>query len=75
MSDKDRRQWNLPEELAEYFNTNSIKFINDKDIQETITDEFPVPTNIDPVPVMDEFMTSMLSEYRRLYSKRKKIKI
>ena len=72
MSDKDRRQWNLPEELAENFNTNSRKFINDK---ETITNEFPVPTNIDTVPVMDEFMTSMLSEYRRLYSKRKKIKI
>lgn len=60
-SEKDRRQWDLPQELADYFNTNARKFIADKDIQETIIDDFPVPKNIDNGPVMDDFMTSMLS--------------
>ena len=38
ISDKDKRKWDLPDELADYYNTNSRKFIPNKDVSESITD-------------------------------------
>ena len=59
--DKDKRKWELPDELAAYYNDNSRKFLTEKDVCETITDEYPVPSNIEKAPRMDDFITSMLS--------------
>ena len=60
-SEKKKFQWELPQELAEYYNDNNRKYMLPKEIDESITHELPVPSNIDKVPVMDDFITTMIS--------------
>lgn len=56
---KHKNKWQLPQELSHFYNLQSWKFISDKDLNEMVRDNFPVPTNIRTVPNMDEFMSSM----------------
>ena len=56
---KDKNKWELPQELAHFYNKNSRAFINEKDLDELVKEEYPVPNNIRDIPKMDDFITSM----------------
>ena len=60
-SEKEKFQWALPQELADYYNDSSRRYIPPKEIDESITHDLPVPSNIDKVPVMDSFISSIIS--------------
>ena len=59
-TEQEKKSWEMPSQLAEYFNKNSRKYISDKDIVESITGDYPVPSNVIDNPKMDEFMVSMI---------------
>ena len=56
---KEENMWKLPTELAHYYNKHSRTFISEKDLDELVKEELPVPNNIRKVPRMDKFITSM----------------
>ena len=56
---KEKNKWELPRELAHFYNKNSRSFISEKDLEELVKEEFPVPDNIRGIPKMDDFITSM----------------
>ena len=57
---QEENSWNLPVELANYVNLNSRTFVPSKQLREQILDFYPVPSNTDLVPSMDEYMTSIM---------------
>ena len=40
--EKDKKKWSLPEELEDFCNENSNKFIPDKDLVDTITGDLKI---------------------------------
>ena len=60
----DEFKWDLPENLAKYTNDHFNKFIPEKDLQESILVENPVPLNLHPPRKMDEFMRDLIFEKR-----------
>ena len=57
---KDASKWRLPSKLADYYNENARRYISEKEIDETIREDYPVPSNINKAPLLDSFMSSML---------------
>ena len=60
----DKFKWDLPENLAEYTNDHFNKVFPEKDLQESILVENPVPLNPHPPRKMDEFMRDLMFEKR-----------
>ena len=56
---KEKNKWELPKELAHFYNKHSRTFIAEKDLEELVKEDFPVPNNIRGVPKIDDFITSM----------------
>ena len=48
-------KWNLSSSMADYANFHFKSYIPDKDINEKILMENPVPSNLQEVPVLDDF--------------------
>ena len=46
--------------MADYANLNFKNYIPDKDINEKILTENPVPSNLQEVPVLDDFVNALL---------------
>ena len=46
--------------MADYANLNFENYIPDKDINEKILTENPVPSNLQEVPVLDDFVNALL---------------
>ena len=53
-------KWNLPSSMADYANLHFKNYIPDKDINEKILTENPVPSNLQEVPVLDDFVKTLL---------------
>ena len=53
-------KWNLPSSMADYANLHFKNYIPDKDINEKILTESPVPSNLQEVPVLDDFVKTLL---------------
>ena len=60
----DEFKWDLPENLAKYTNDHFNKFIPEKDLQESILAENPVPLILHPPRKMDKFMRDLIFEKR-----------
>ena len=61
VSTKERRKWELPGELAEYFNSYTKAFIPDKDLSEEM-ENYPPPSNISCSPTLDSYMERLLKD-------------
>ena len=46
LADEEKHEWELPDELAFYANKYLQKFVQDKNLKDSILNENPVPTNI-----------------------------
>ena len=67
-------KWNLPSSIADYVNLHFKNYIPNKDINEKILTKNPVPSNLQEVPVLDDFVKTLLvSLISRWKSFRKKI--
>ena len=58
----DEFKFDLPENLAQYTNDHFNKFIQEKDLQERILVENPVPLNLQSLRKMDAFMRDLIFE-------------
>jgi len=54
--------WSLPDELAEYFNGDSAKFIPEKDPKESIMKENLILENILSCGKIDPYLKNMMGE-------------
>ena len=48
--------WVLPNSLATYVNTNSRSYVTNRQLRELILENYPVPSNMDDVPALDEYV-------------------
>ena len=64
-TEEEEHEYELSEELSEYANHYMSKYINDKGLKEKILTENPVPTNIDKVKVMDEFLKGIMKDKKK----------
>ena len=55
-------KWELLDTAAEYTNDHLNIFIQEKDVKESILKTIPVPSNLQEVRRMDEFMVQLLKE-------------
>ena len=46
IADEEQHEWKLPDEFASYENKYLQKFVQDKNLKDSILNENPVPTNI-----------------------------
>ena len=53
-------KWNLLSRMADYANLHFKNYIPDKDINEKILTENPVPSNLQVVPELDDFVKTLL---------------
>ena len=53
-------KWNLPSSMADYVNLHFRNYIPDKDINEKMFTENPVPSNLQEVPLLDDFVKTLL---------------
>ena len=56
----EKFKWNLPSSMADYATLHFKNYIPDKDINEKILTENPVPSNLREVPVLDDSMKTLL---------------
>ena len=70
VSGEEEYRWSLPADIAEYDNENSEKFIPDKDVQEAILLKLPRPENIDPVKKLDDYLSELLKQKKKLWISR-----
>ena len=48
--------------MAKYVNENFDRFLSDKDLEENILKEKPVPENIDPVKILDHSLAKVVED-------------
>ena len=53
-------KWNLPSSTADYANLHFESYIPDKSINENILTENPVPSNMQEIPILDDFVKTLL---------------
>ena len=53
-------KWNLPSSMADYANPHYKNYIPDKDINQNILTENSIPLNLQEVPVLDDFVKTLL---------------
>ena len=58
----EEAEWDLPEDMAEYFKKQMNNFIKPSDIADRITTNCPPPRNLDKVPILDESFKELLFE-------------
>ena len=63
-ADEEQHEWDLPDELASYANKYLQKFVEDKNLKDSILNENPVPTNITKPRKLDEYYKELLEENR-----------
>ena len=54
----EQYNWELPSELAHYYNKHCRVFVEDTELKEQVKELLPVPSNIRKVPKLDNFMVS-----------------
>ena len=54
-------KWNFPSSMAEYADNHFNSYIPDKDIEEQLLTENPVPSNLQQVKPLDDFIRSLSS--------------
>ena len=64
-TEEEEHKYELSEELSGYANHYMSKYINDKGLKEKILSENPVPTNIDKVKVMEEFLKGIMKDKKK----------
>ena len=57
----EENNWKLPSTMAEYANKQFRCYISEKDIEESLLSKHPVPSNIQKVGKLDDFMKSILA--------------
>ena len=60
ISSEDQFKWSLPGDMEDYVNTYCQKFILDKDINEIILLNNPVPSNIDVPQSIHDFILPIM---------------
>ena len=65
VNQKDQFKWELLDAMAEYANEHLIIFIQEKDLKESILKTIPVPSNLQEVRQMNEFMAQLLKDKRQ----------
>ena len=65
VNQEDQFKWELSDAMAEYANEHLKIFIQEKDLKESILKTIPVPSNLQEVRQMDEFMAQLLKEKRQ----------
>ena len=53
-------KWNLPSSMAEYANNHFNSYLLNKDIEEQLLTKNPVPSNLQQVKLLDDFIRSLL---------------
>ena len=56
----DKFQRDLPSSMADFTNLHFKNYISDKDIDEKMLTENPVPSNLQEVPALDDFVKPLL---------------
>ena len=67
LADEEQHKWELPEELSKHANKYLQKFVQDKNLEDSILNEKPVPTNIIKPRKLEEYYKELLEE---LHAKR-----
>lgn len=62
VSEEDKSKYDLPRSMAEYANEHSECYIAEKDLKEGVLLDNPVPTNIDPVKKLDDFVRGIIKD-------------
>ena len=57
---EDQFKWDLPSELASYSKTQFEKYIPEKSLHDAISKVHPVPSNLNEVKKIDEFLKNLL---------------
>ena len=52
----EKSKWKLPSDMADYANRQFEVYIPDKDIEENVLENHPVPSNIQEVKSVDDFL-------------------
>ena len=60
MSKGEEFKWNLPSSRADYANLHFKNHVPDKDINKKMLTGNPVPSNLQVVPVLDDFVKALL---------------
>ena len=53
-------KWNFPSSMVDYANLHYKNYVPDKDINDKILMENPAPLNLQVVPVLDDFVKTLL---------------
>ena len=62
VNQEDQFKWELSENMAKYASNHLNIFIQEKDLKESVLKTIPVPSNLQEVRRMDEFMAHLLKE-------------
>ena len=65
VNQEDQFKWEFSDAMAEYANEHLKIFIQEKDLKDSILKTIPVPSNLQEVRQMDEFMAQLLKENRQ----------
>ena len=59
-SSEVKNKWKLPSDMAKYVNKHLSKYIPEKDIQDSILEESPVPSNVRQNIPLDDFLKEIM---------------
>ena len=62
ISKAESRKWELPCEMADYVNHQFEYFIPEKDVEENLLIQQPVPENVRGVKKLDDFVKSVMGQ-------------
>lgn len=57
----DQNKWKLSSEMADYANQMFEEHLSDNDVKEKVLVDYPVPSNLDQVKTLDDFMKALLN--------------
>ena len=60
ITEEEKFQYNIPGDMAEYVNENFDRFLSEKDLEENILKENPVPSIINPVKILDHSLAKVV---------------
>lgn len=61
------KDWELQEDLKNYISQSLCKHIPDNVLTETIMEDCPIPTNINPCKKLDSFPKELMEEQKKSY--------
>ena len=64
-----QNNWEVPDEMTKYANKYFEKYVSDKELNDSITLNSPVPTNLYKAKNMDDYFGDLLENQRKKYSK------